>query len=109
MLSTYYIPGTLLGAGDATGSPSPQGIMPPNRSAALPGEAMAFLGLPSLLLLLDLCPYLSLPPAPPHAPALGFVSSLSSMPFPFPVHVFVHSPLPQVSLTMVVGSRDGVG
>lgn len=91
-VGTYYTPGALLGTGNVTSSPSPQGMVPATRSAALPKgrngamdvKSMLYTALSvavagSLLLSSSFSPPLSLPFSLCLPPSL-FVS-LSTLPF----------------------------
>ena len=89
-VGTYYMPGTLLGTGNVTSSPSPQGMVPATRSAALPKGRNGAMDVKSMLspalsvavvgsLSLS-SPPLSLPFSLCLPPSL-FVS-LSTLPFP---------------------------
>ena len=92
-VGTYDTPGALLGTGDVTSSPSPQGIIPATRSAALPkgrngamdirsklypALSVAIVG--SLSLSSSSSPALSLPFSLCLSPSLSV--SLSTLPFP---------------------------
>lgn len=103
-VGTYYTPGALLGTGNVTSSPSPQGMVPATRSAALPKGRNGAMDVKSML-------YTALSVAV--AGSLLLSSSFSpplSLPFslclPPSLCISVYPSLPQVSLIMGVGSGD---
>lgn len=95
-VGTYYTPGALLGTGDVTSSPSPQGMIPATRSAALPKGRNGATDVKSKLypaLSVAIVGSLSLSSSSSPALSLPFLSA-----FPLP-SLYLCLPFPSPSLT----------